>query len=189
VVRRYSVRDFQQRVGLAAPVITPDGKYLFARGGIEQLFRFRIDAKTQALAIDESSQRIAQGRIEEICVSPDSLYVCLPSGGGNPRGLNNHPEVRAYSTYVYPVTRINEPAFVLEQGAYPTAVGFDPKGGLVYGQNRSHQLILFTPTGVKQREYTFGQARRVRQFLVHPEGRKLLLLTEDKLFLVELPKP
>jgi hypothetical protein len=187
VVRQYSERDFPRFTGLGSPVITPDGKYLFTRGGMEQMHRFRIDGP--ALIFEESSQRIAQGRIEGICVSPDSQFACLPSGGGNYRGLKDHPETGAYSTYIYPVSNINKPAFFLEQGAYPTAVGFDAKGGLVYGQNGNHQLILFSPTGIKQREYAFPKTRWVRQFAAHPAGRRLLLLTQDKLFYVELPKP
>lgn len=174
-------------VGSENPVATPDGAYLFTRGGIEQLHRFKIDKGT--LKFEESSQRIAQGRISAgIQVSADSKYVCLPCGGGNYGDLKDHPKAAAYSTYVYPVKNINKPAFTLEQGAYPSAVGFDPAGKLVYSQNHEYPLITFGETGIKKKEYKMDQGRDVLQYLVHPDGRKLLLLSDKNLSWIELPE-
>jgi hypothetical protein len=187
VVRQYDLQQDFPRAGHQAPVLTPDGKYLFTVGGIEQLFRFELNGRQ--LVLEESSPRICQGRWIGICVSPDGQYVCLPSGGGNYRGAPGHPEVPPYSTYVYPVTNLSRPALTLQQGAYPLVVGFDPKAGLMYGQNFRQQLLIFNLNGVKQKEYEFGDRLEVKQYLAHPEGRKLLLLTSDKLFYVELPKP
>jgi hypothetical protein len=183
VVRQYSRRDVPRSAGLVCPVITPDGKYLFAQGD-NAMHRYRIDGA--ALVFEESSQRLCQGG-ESICISPDSQFVCLPTGGGQ-RGLKGHPEVKPYSTFVYPVTSINKPAYFLESGAYPRAVGFDTKAGLVYGQNHRYQLILFSPTGIKLKEYAFPGTRDVTEIVVHPEGRKLLLLTDNTILYIELPK-
>jgi S1-C subfamily serine protease len=175
--------------GFSSPMVSPDGKYLFVQGGMEQLCRLRITGTR--LKFEEAGQRIAQGRVVNIQVSADSAFVCLPCGGGNYNqlGLKDHPEVGTYSTYVYPVTNLNKPAFTLAQGPYPMAVGFDPKAGLVYGQNLDHQLIVFGGAGVKLKEYQLNNGREVRQFLVHPAGRKLLVLTDAKLSYVELPQP
>src|SRR5207244_3562524 len=142
------------------------------------------------LTFEESGQRIAQGRIVAgIQVSPDSKFVCIPSGGGNyNQGLKNHPEARPYSTYVYPVENINKPAFVLEQGAYPHAVGFDPAARLVYSNNHDHHLIVFGATGIKKKEYHWGGGRDIYQYLVHPDGGKLFVLTDLGLYWIELPK-
>jgi hypothetical protein len=175
-------------IGYNNPVVTPDGKYLFTAGNFEQMLRFGI--ANGALKFEEESQRIAQGQIVAgIQVSPDSKYVCYPAGGGNYSGLKGHPDVKPYSTYVYPVDNVNKPAFTLEQGAYPGVVGFDPEGKRIYAQNFEHPLQVFSATGVKKKEYNFGNAKDVRQYLVHPGGNRLLLLTDMDLSWIELPKP
>jgi hypothetical protein len=180
--------DFRGLLGFDRPVASPDGKYLFTMGGIEQLHRFRIDGTS--LVHEESSPRIAQGHVEGICVSPDSKFVCLPSGGGNYQGMPNHPPAAAYSTYVYPVTNLNRPAVSLRSGAYPNAVGFDPRTGNLYTHNHAKQLMVFTAGGVLQKEYALEQnGLRLHQFLVHPAGERLLVLTSSQLLFVSLREP
>jgi hypothetical protein len=71
-------------------------------------------------------------------------------------------------------------------GAYPRAVGFDPKAGLIYAQNFQNQLIIYDPSGIKIKEFKLGPGGDVKQFLVHPEGRKLLVLTGTKLYYVQV---
>jgi S1-C subfamily serine protease len=178
-------RDFEQPVGLARPAITPDGKYVFTTGGSEQVYRLRIAGKD--LKFEEASQRIIQGRFDGLCISGDGAFVCAPSGGGNYPGLRNHPQVGTYSTYIYPVQNLNKPAFAIHQGAYPVAVGFDAKAGLVYTQNHERQLIVFTNKGIKLKEYQL-YCGEPRQYLVHPQGRKVLMLTNSELLLVTLPE-
>lgn len=159
--------------------ITPDGKYYFAESGIEQLCSYRIDGST--LAPDQTTERIAQNG-QSICVSPDSKYVCLPSGGGNSGSL--------YSTYVYAVDNFQRPEFTLASGAYPRLIGFDPAGEWIYAQNHAFQLIVFSMTAIKRKEYKLtddrGSADETRQFVPHPEGKKLLVLLNDRLLFVEL---
>jgi hypothetical protein len=165
-------------IGFGDPMMTPDGKYVFAMGGVEALHRYKL---TQGrLKFEESSPRIAQGRVVAgIQVSPDSKYVCLPSGGGN-YGVN-------YGTYIYPVANLQKAEFTLEQGAYPEAVGFDAAAGQVYSQNFNNNLIVFSDTGLKEKEYKVPPGGDVRQYLVHPKGYKLLLLASEKLVSIELP--
>ena len=59
----------------------------------------------------------------------------------------------------------------------------------MYAQNYDFPLIVFLPTGLKQEEYKLGpdEGRSVEQFLAHPAGRKLFLLTDSRLSFVELP--
>jgi S1-C subfamily serine protease len=176
IVKQYKGGDLSRTgVGFQFLTATPDGKYLFGMGGLEQLHRFRIDG--QALVYEESSQRIAQNG-QAIEVSPDGKYVCLPSGGGN-YGVN-------YGTYVYDVKNLGTPAQTVQSGAYPRAVGFDPKHRYVYAQNFQNQLILFTTKGIKLKEYPIPRAGDVKQFLPHPDGDKLLLLAGHQLNLVGL---
>jgi hypothetical protein len=189
-VKQYGAQDLVKRaVSSGLPVVTPDGKYLLTTNGIEQLLRLKIDG--QELKFDELGQRIAQGRAVAIAVSPDSSHVCLPTGGGNYRQLlKDHPTIGANTTYVYPITNINKPEFTVAQGDSAEAMGFDPKGGLVYAETFNKQLMVFDAKGTKQKEYQLGNGvpAAPRQFLVHPEGRKLLVLADHKLSWVELPK-
>jgi hypothetical protein len=170
-VRRIDLGNFD-------PVMSPDGKYVFCRG-LENIVKYAIDKGK--LKYQETSPRIQQGALGAgIQVSPDSKYVCLPSGGGN-YGAN-------YSTYVYPVTNVKKPEFTLESGPYPQAVGFDPAAGWVYGQGNGHELILFTATGIKKKEYKIEDGHSVKQYLPHPGGNKLLLLSDKRLWEIDVPK-
>jgi hypothetical protein len=174
-------------LGFDDPTLTPDGKHLFVNS-LEALHHFRPTAG--GVEYLDSSPRIVQGAFVNICVSPDSAYVCAPCGGGNYGvGDGTHPAVRPYSTYVYPTGSLKKPAFVLEQGAYPQAVAFDPAHGRIFSQNIDHPVIVFNRNGVKQKEYASNGARFVKQLLPHPKEEKLLLLSDQQLVLVEWPKP
>jgi S1-C subfamily serine protease len=187
VVKAYKARDFSRDVGFDRAVMTPDGKYLFTAGGIEQMARFRIDGAD--LVFEQSSYRIAQGAVGAgICVSPDGRFVCYPTGGGNYGVGENHPPRQGYSTWIYPVTNLRKPALQLETGPYPRAVGFDPKAGRIFGQNFDTTLMVFNEAGIKRKVYQFGsRGDEVKQFSTHPDGGKLLLLTGSKLFWIEFP--
>lgn len=162
--------------------ITPDGKYYFAQGGIEQLISFRIQGTI--LVRDQSTGRIAQNG-QGICISPDSKHVCLPSGGGNYGAL--------YGTYVYAVGDLSRPELTIASGAYPRLVGFDPAGEMIYTQNHSVQLMVFSDTAIKRKEYKLSDSRSYpddpRQFVAHPKGKKLLVLLQHRLLFVEFQEP
>jgi predicted Zn finger-like uncharacterized protein len=155
--------------------VSPDGKYYFAQGGIEQLKRWRI--QDSELVFEDATERIAQNG-QSISVSPDSKYVCLPSGGGN--------YGTGYATYVYPVANLQRREFTINSGAYPRTVGFDPKAGLVYAQG-DKTFMVFTTTGIKQKEVDLtSRGDEPRQFLAHPDGHKLFVLTGSKMYWVQL---
>jgi len=40
--------------------------------------------------------------------------------------------------------------------------------------------------GVRLKEFILGPTGDVKQFLVHPDGRKVLILTEKKLYYVQI---
>lgn len=161
-------------------IFTPDGKYFFAETG-EHLERYRV--KGSLLTPDLASDRIAQNG-QTICVSPDSKYVCLPSGGGNYK----IPAVDAkpYTTYVYNINNLRQPEFVLESGAYPEVVGFDPKSKRIYAQNHDKNLIVFSDVGVQRKGYRIWGDIDIRQFVVSPQGGKLLILGSKSFGLVEV---
>jgi hypothetical protein len=179
------VREFPNFAGYHAAV-TPDGKYLFVQGGIEQLRRFRIDGDN--LLEEESSDRIAQNG-QRINVSPDGKFVCLPSGGGN-YGIPGAPGTKPYSTFIYPVEDLKRPALTLASGAYPRVVGFDPKGGHIFTQNFQTPLLVYSSTGIKQKEIKTSSRDRLEptQFLAHPDGGKLLVRTDKEVVFVDLTR-
>ena len=170
-------------IGFDNPTFSPDGKFLFAEG-LEQVFRFAVDGAT--LKFEETGPRIIQGAHTGLSVGPD--YVAAPSGGGN-YGIGDMKRT-SYSTYLFTHDNLKTPALTLSSGAYPSAVGFDKSAGLFYAQNAKSQLIVFDKDANKLKEYdlTGGRFKQVRQFLVHPDGRKLLVHVEETIYAVEVPK-
>ena len=170
--------------GCKAPLMTPDGKYLLAQGANEStICRYKVAGGK--LQFEEESPGLATGAINVgLQVSPDSRFVCLPSGGGNAGAP------KLYSTIIFPVTSLTKRECILEQGAYPEAVGFDPAGGYIYTQNHDFPVLVFTLTGVKKGQYSLNPGVRdlldIHQYLVHPEGCKFLLLMQDQLNYVEV---
>jgi len=176
-------------VGLENPVVAPDGNSLFTRSD-SQVFRFKIQTNG-FLSYTDNTPKIGSGSMGAgIQVSPDSKLVCLPTGNGNAKDLKGHPAIGPYSTYVYATTSLAKPAFVLEQGAYPSTVAFDPAAGQIYAQNSKFTFMVYTMEGMKKKEYRVGSGRRenVRQYLVHPGGGKVLLLVDEEIQWIEIPK-
>src|SRR5262249_9336060 len=110
----------------------------------------------------------------------------LPTSAGNPVGLLNHPRAPFFSTYVYDVTKLQRPAFVITTGGQGLALAFDPKGKRVYSHNHLKQLILFDRKGTKGKEYKLGLGEP-KLFMGSPQGNQLLLLSDRSLAIMELP--
>lgn len=178
LVKQVSGRDLGvggRAGGLDNAVVSPDGRFLFATGGLEQVWRYKVDGPD--VATEEASPRLIQGAFRGLSVGPE--FVCAPSGGGN-YGIEGR-EGPGYGTFVFPHADLKTPAVTLRSGAYPGAVGFDPKAGLIYAHNADHELVVFNRGGVLQKEYNLSRPNRghglwVTQFLVHPDGRKVLIL-------------
>lgn len=98
----------------------------------------------------------------------------------------------------------------------PKAVGFDPKGRFVYAQDLSHELVLYLASGVRKKDWTLEKpgvswpervnrlgvvvgeagsrpwqpgdpAGNVQQYLVHPAGNWMVLMTTGSIYAIELP--
>jgi DNA-directed RNA polymerase subunit RPC12/RpoP len=160
----------------------PDGKSVFALQQGGDLFRCHFEGGQ--IKLDEQSGGMGNGY--RIQVSPDSKYVCVPSPGGNPNPAN-----KAYATLIFPTTSVRQSECVLEQGGHPHTAAFDPAAGLIYANNDDYSLLVFTMGGVKKKEYKVGEnlgsGNPVRQYLVHPTGKKLLLLGGGKMYHVKVP--
>jgi len=181
VVREYGTSDFKDRHAYyAGPVVTPDGKYLFTQGG--SLLRFRI--LDDELELEENSRDSGDTAHQRgIAISPDGYYVSLLTtfGGGQSNGTN-----------IYKITNLSRPEIVIRSIPGPTSLAFDLKAGLIFADHPQHPLIFFHPNGTRLKEYSLAsparQGGRTRQFLVHPDGGKLLVLTDSKIVLVTLPR-
>src|SRR5262249_9575910 len=79
-------------------VLSPDGQNLFAQGGFSEIFHYKLVGDDLVLA--GKSPGIAQNG-QCVVVSPDSRFVCLPSGGGN--GPIAGLKTSSYSTYIFSV--------------------------------------------------------------------------------------
>jgi hypothetical protein len=171
-------------VALSSPVMTADGRHVLTNDH-GHLCRIRLEGTF--LAFEEAGPSLGSGRQLGTCVSPDGALVCVPVGGGS-APVPGQANLPSYSTNVFPVTNLSQSAFVLQSGAYPLAVGFDPRAGRVYGQNHDKQLIVFDGRGNKLSEHVLPGGGESRQFLAHPHGKKVLVLTSRKLLFVELPE-
>jgi hypothetical protein len=178
IVKQHRRQEVGTQAGFGLATVTPDGRYLLARSSQEQLVRYRINGT--ALRLEQSSNRLGWNA-QRIDVSSDGKYACMPSMQGNLGA--------SYATHIFTIGNLGRPKLTLGSGAFPRAVGFDPAAGLIYGQDMQHQLVVFSPAGIKLQELQLGTtASQVQQILVHPAGRKLLVLTTDGLFLVDVPK-
>ncbi len=180
-----SIRKHLQGVNLnsfAWIKVTPDGKYLFC-SGYEALHRFQI--RGSDIVYEEMGPKLSGSG--PIVISPDSMYVSLVGGSG--RNISDHPKIE-YGSYIYKVSDISTPVLSIETGMIQKAIGFDKIAGRIYSQNNDKQLLIFNTKGVREKEYAISryQGDRVRSFAVYPLGSKLLVLTDGRLYWVEIQK-
>ena len=175
--------------------MSPDGRRLYTIGGWSALQAYAVDGdKVEPVG---KSPRLVSGRFTGICLSQDGEFICVPTGGGNAPAGKFGPA--PYSTLIFRTSDVTTPILQIKSGAYPNAVGFDMKSGLLYTQNHNDQLIVFNDGGIKLKTFSVDKSGAGRwdiiQFLVHPEGRKLVVLAENsgvigaKAIAVTLPVP
>ncbi|OWK43875.1 hypothetical protein FRUB_03474 [Fimbriiglobus ruber] len=194
-------------IGLDNPAMSPDGHYVFTKY-LEVMFRFSF--KNGTLHYEDHTPRMGRGASVAldsragyaqkmgplysagITFSPDSKLVCMPNVSGN-------VHEKMFTTVVYPINTFNKHQCTLDQGPYPQAVGFDLNGGRIFTQNYGHELLVFSLAGVKKKEYRFDlkpeaipghekAAGSVWQYLVHPDGNKIVMLTSDTGYYVDVPR-
>lgn len=165
------------------PQFAPDGKHLFTTGS---RFLYRYKVEEEKITADQDSFAIGPHfRDGEVCVSPDGKLVCLT--GGNENNVPGHPAVSGKVTYVYRSDNLRQPVTALE-GADQAPVAFDPPAKLIYTRPWGlRDLLVYHYTGGKAGEYDIDRGANARALLPHPDGGKLLLLTDRKLFLVTVP--
>lgn len=191
-LKEYEAKDLGKDVGLNTPVISADGKHLLTTGGIEQLQQFSLDGEKVKLVA--TSPRLVQGAFTQPVISDDGKLACAPSGGGNYKIPGSSDGF--YSTIVFMTGNLTDPLLQLKTGAYPRAVGFDTKAGLIFAQNFQDQLIVLDREGSKLKTFQLSKDRAEAYLILpHPDGWKLLVLAPEGPFggaatayAVEIPK-
>jgi hypothetical protein len=160
-------------VGLYDPVMTEDGTKVFTRTPRETINR--LGFANGELRFEEGSPRMITGQVVDIQTSPDSKLVCVPS--------------TAAKTIIFPIDSFQKQECVLDLGGNSQAVGFDLAAKYLYSQNHPKDFIICTMTGIKKQEYSVQPGRHATlQNLVHPEGCKVIMLTNTKAYYLEVPR-
>jgi hypothetical protein len=116
--QRFDLRDG----GFTNLIASPDGKYLFAQGGMEQLIRYRIDGTK--VSVMDRTERIAQNG-QSVCVSQDGVRLSAVGRQQLPlqRRLHQLRHLR------FPAERPEGAGVLAGLRRYPRLVGFDPRPG------------------------------------------------------------
>lgn len=157
---------------------SPDGKFVFVAND-DGLSRYKADLDN--LTREDVSFRIGGNNTRRICLSYDSKFVAMPSGGGNGVNLPNHPPLKNYPTYIYRTGNLKVPAAAYAAGGFPRAVGIDPKNGVILAQNNGKPLIIYSfGADAKLGEYDFKVLKRaaVTEFSISPLGGEAFARTE-----------
>ena len=118
--------------------ISPDGKTLFeATIGEEPgtLKSFDVSTATPG-ASPLQTNSMASENDSQLVISHNGLYLCLPSGGGNPGASGS------YETLLFSTGNINADYGSFDNGAYPGPLAFSPDDSLVYQSVYGTNVVL-----------------------------------------------
>ncbi len=146
--------------------VSPDGKYVYLGG--HRIERLRIDGET--LVHEEATDRLQNGHTTHFVLSGDGKWTAMPTGGGNGKG---------YGIAVFDALQLGTPKLILENGAYPCAIGFDTNTGNIYSPN-SDQMNIFGPRGEKLQAIKLRDWD-VRRVIVDPQGRRFAAWSRTKI--------
>jgi tetratricopeptide (TPR) repeat protein len=187
IVAKYSSDEISsasgQTVNFGLFTFSPDGKEMFCTGS-ESICEFSL--KDGEMTFVAAGPKIGVDP-QAIIVSPDSHYVAMPCKSGN---FTLPGETKAdFSTYVFKISDLQKPVMTIASGLSPRLLAFDFPARQIYAQNDQKQLIVYSPTGDKIKDYVFNKDKdaTAQKFLVHPSGRSLMILTGGKLDWVTLP--
>jgi hypothetical protein len=149
-----------------SPVLTEDGRFLFAGRG--NPLRYRVEDDRLTFEAADLQPRRGSWRAKTI-VSPDGRWL---GAGGN----------------VYSTADLNRPEFDLPETT--TAAGFDQAGRRVFVSSPHQMLAIFDLAGRRGPVAAWpDQPAAARQLLVHPSGEGVLLRTDIGVLRVEAPAP
>lgn len=191
-LKEYEAKDLGKNVALFTPVISADGKHLYTTDvSTTRLMQFTLDGETVKYVT--ACDGLLSGAFNQPVVSADGKLVAAPSGGGN--GAIKGRKPAPYSTFVFDTKNLQDPILELKTGAYPRAIGFDTKAGLIFAQSFQDQLIILDRDGSKLKSHRLGEGGEPYQFLPHPDGWMVLVFVPGGTFgraatvySVEIPK-
>lgn len=144
----------------------------------------RIDLENYRPRIGASSLRL-NSEPDRIYISPDAQYIALP-GKLKTVKKPHHPQYE-HGIYFYNPVDLSKPVISIKAEEYQKTWAVDTKGKMVYGQRPKHNLVLYSMKGKKIDEYKFEKVSgATRGIIVHPDGKKMLVLTNIKLYWVDL---
>ena len=82
---------------------------------------------------------------------------------------------------------MQDPVIEVQGGAYPQTLEFDKAAGLLYAQNSGSELLTINGDGRVRKSYDLRRNGSTLDLLVHPDGHKVLVMTETEIISVELP--
>jgi hypothetical protein len=158
-----------------------DGRYLICYDG-QRMHRLSVEGTK--LTYEEMGAGMSGYYPTRIAISNDSKYVALICSDGN-RHAPSHPAV-PNPTYVYEIGKLSEPVVAIPDVSRDLA--WDHTNGRIYAHDRQHPLVIFGPEGGLERSFTFPGRQHpfVWRLRVHPGGNKLLVLTYDDYYWVDL---
>ncbi len=159
------------------PALAPDGRSLYTNALAGSIVRWALTGKT--LALEEIGPRMCSGPAYAITVSTDSRYVAQPFAQGNCEAG------QPYGTLILDATLRRH--CVVNTNRFSEPLGFDVANNLIYTGADTKGLVTFDlESGVKKKEYgQFGKGNH-KQYLVHPAGKRVVVLQEAALSYVEV---
>ena len=169
-------------VGKSEPVMTIDGKTVFTRGN-GRLYRWRVEGNR--LPFPEMGPVLgADGG--QVVVSSDGRYVALFYSEGNSPEAGFPVKVPTGSTCICTTADFKKPAYVIDHGVKALALALDPQGAWVSIPDKT--LIRYGLDGKKKKEYPAFATGTVKQLLLSPDGTRMAIVTDTKLYGVQVGK-
>jgi len=168
-------RDMRGRFGsgLYSFRVTADGRYAYTAN--RKLHQFAVDGTT--LTYIGSTPGLSSGHMSQMSMSRDGQWLARPAGGGLAQG--------PYAIPLFRADELNEPALIIQTGAYPEAVDWDLTTGKIISQC-SGEMLIFSPRGrIEQRLAQAGRGD-VYQIAALPIGNRFILWTSDAIAIWDL---
>ncbi|HJT77925.1 MAG TPA: hypothetical protein VJ739_12050 [Gemmataceae bacterium] len=159
------------------PAMAPDGRSVYTNALAGSIVRWTMNGSTLTLA--EIGPRMCSGPAYAITISADSRYVAQPFAQGNCEAG------QPYGTLILDAALQRH--CLVSTGRFSEPLGFDVANNVVYTGSDHHGLVTFDiESGVKKKEYgKFGKGDH-KQYLVHPAGKRVVVLQSEALSYVEI---
>lgn len=164
--------------------LSADGKRLFGTYGAE-LVVWQLNERGE-LEEEQLSGPVIRYP-QEISLSLDGAFVCVPCMGGN-QNAPGHPKIGADAIYVFASNDVTRPLFVLEGAKRTQSIFLDTKSGYVATMGATKQLRLYSFRGEFLSEHELAPpGNHPSRFIGSPRGGEMLALFYRHVEIVRLP--